>query len=633
MAFDAYKYAKTFEKLACKIIEQEISDKILVSGVTKQTRDGGIDAIIHTNNNFVTIEAKLRKVSKSIGIQDIASSVIFYLLRLNDKHYIVTNVYLAKDTVDVLNKLNQTKNCEIHYIDGDSTIKRLKELMKSLNKDEKELTQILIKEFSQEKKKSKAREHKETTCSRFLLLKSQQKLRDSIYGELVNGKKCVVLSGKLGVGKSTVVNAVIEKLNQKYTAICIDGQQYNTIESFMYQLSNLRLGIDMNALISEYIILSEELKMRKDTLNLEQTNNFNVITQILQKERYSDSIKFLAQKYIDNLIDDFNLNNVCIIIDNYSAVSSELDDFISAYILHSTKKLHFLVVIDSDYGNHTNLDLEKIMQLPINTMSFTEIHINELTSEETSGFIKSICPNLSQFNKDDLYRYFGGNMLLIKMALEEMKASNNYNSSLLRPLSCEKIYEYNLKYLLKKDTIYIKAFFISWIMNGRLPLNYLHIIGIYGLNSDLLQNTGFFSENISGLTLYNTCAYNVISKYFIKYSDQLYHRISDFIGLINIEELSVMARIRVGFFAKSRDFVCLSNEALPIFENKLEHNNIMETRALLYFFAHGYSADELSQIEASANLVYELIDYDIHNIGFIPNISELRQHRTTPCKF
>ena len=95
-----------------------------------------------------------------MGLKDVASSVIFYLLRLNDQHYIVTNAYLTADTINILDKLNTKKNCAIHYIDGDSTINALKKLIDKLDSEEKELAQILLSEFKNCKKIRKNRSSK-----------------------------------------------------------------------------------------------------------------------------------------------------------------------------------------------------------------------------------------------------------------------------------------------------------------------------------------------------------------------------------------------------------------------------------------------------------------------------------------
>ena len=622
MAFDAYKYAGTFEKLACKIIEKVISEQVVVSGTTKKTRDGGIDAIIYTKNNFITIEAKLRKKSVSLSLKDIASSVIFYLLRLNDKHYIVTNVYLASDTVNVLNRLNTTKKGEICYVDGDYTLQILKEIVKSLDDDEKELANILFKEFSDSKKSRKVNKLNNQKRSHDILLETQQELCNSIKYEIENGRKCVVLSGKIGTGKSTLTNAVVDQLCQTFSHIFIDCLHYNTVESFMYQLSNIQIGIDINELINEYISLSDEFENQSNVVCIDKADTIGVLTQILGRKQYSDSIKFLAQRYIDKLIEDFNSNKVCVVIDNYSAASPELDDFISSYILHSTEQLQFFIIKETDYSNNTNMKLEYVMRSPINIELFKEVHVQELDFTNTCHFISAISPNLSQACKKNLYSSFGGNMLMLRMAVEEMESTNNYNASLLRPLECEKIYKNKIIQYLNSNSIYPKIFFICWIMNSQLPRNILSLIpdsDIY----DLLQKTGLFSENNLSITLCNICVYNVISKHYITHSEQLYRKTADFISELNVEKLTLISQMRVAFFTKSDDFVRLSEGAIPIFENKSEHDNIIETRALLYFYARDYINEDLLKIEAASNLIYEMIDYDMQNIRFDLDVSEL----------
>lgn len=247
MYFDSYKYAGIFEKLACRIIEKEISEKILVSGTTQKTRDHGIDSIIYTTQNYITIEAKLRKSSSSLGLKDIASSVIFYLLRLNDKHYIVSNVYLTADTIKVLDRLNSTKGTVISYIDGESTINTLKEIKDTLDADERELADIILQQFDNGPKRiNSSPADRDAVKTKTAQLESQQKLLRSVIAELMSGRKCVILSGKTGTGKSSILNEIIEQIKQNYNTIFIDCQKYCTIEAFMYQVSNLEIGIDIN---------------------------------------------------------------------------------------------------------------------------------------------------------------------------------------------------------------------------------------------------------------------------------------------------------------------------------------------------------------------------------------------------
>lgn len=78
MSLNLYEYSDVFERLACRIIEEELSKNIIASGTTKKTRDEGIDAVIYTKNDFLTIEAKLRKTTVSLGLKDIASSIVFF---------------------------------------------------------------------------------------------------------------------------------------------------------------------------------------------------------------------------------------------------------------------------------------------------------------------------------------------------------------------------------------------------------------------------------------------------------------------------------------------------------------------------------------------------------------------------
>lgn len=622
MSFNAYKYATVFEKLACRIIEHEISEDILISGVTKKTRDGGIDAIIYTEDSFITIEAKLRKNTVSLGLKDIASSVIFYMLRLNDRHYIVTNVYFSSETIDILNKLNKTNDCELFYIDGDSTIKILKELKSSLNDEEKELAEILLKEFSESQKFNQNKKENTYQKNQYKLLKKQDKICNLIARTLLyEEKKCVVLSGKLGTGKTTIAKEIKEKINDSHNAIFIDCQQYNTIESFMYQISNILIGIDINELINEYISLSNNFEDAK-IINIKNKETLNILTQVLSRAPYNDSIKFLAQKYIDKIIDDFNIKKVCIIADNYSAASPELDEFITTYILNSTDKLKFLIIKDIDFDFVECSYLDKVINLPANIKAFKEFEIHEADYAETNEYIDFLSPNLSSVCKKSIYSYFGGNLELIKMAINDMTLKNNYNVSLLRPIGYEDLYKKKLFHFLGVDIFYVKAFFACWIMNSTVTYRALSLIGDNeGINR--LLKTYLFDETNTSLKLNNICTYNIISKYFTKFGFQIYFEISDYIDKVKKLELSQITKVRVAFIEQSEDFVSLSQQAIKSFENKLEHENIVETYVLLYIYAHNCINNKIEQIETTANLIYETIDSNTYKFRFDLNFIEL----------
>lgn len=618
MSFDSHKYARAFEHLACKIIEEELAENICASGITQKTKDEGIDSIIYTSDNLITVEAKLRQTFCSLGLKDIASSVIFYLLRLNDQHYIVTNAYLTADTIKVLDKLNKEKHCTIHYIDGDSTINALKKIIGELDSEEKDLAQILLSEFKSCKKKRKIHSTKIARKKQIKPLKTQNVFCDLICNDILNNRKCIIISGKIGTGKSTLTNMVDEQIAGKYSTIFIDCQQYNTIESFMYQISNIQIGININELIQEYIHINKSTS----AIRIQQCDFSKVLAQAFSIRPYSDNIIFIAQEYINNIIKTFNAHNVCIIIDNYSAASHELDNFISKYILKSIDNIRFIIVRDIDGYNISNSELEKIKCIPTNLNLFNEYNIKELSDKDTSIFIDLLSPNMPDICKETVYSYFGGNMLLIKLAIEEMKARNNFDSTRLRPFDCEKIYKIKLAKYIKENEIFLKAFFICWIFNSRVPQQFVSLIGdicVY----DMLKATGFFSENSYELKLCNECAYRVVSDYFITYRAWLQIKISDnlFDAIYNYE-LSPIAKVRADYFSKTSEFEATVENAIPIFENKMEHNNIIETRALFYLSVHNDSINEIKRIKAASDFLYEMVDYDCHSIPL--NIEDLQ---------
>lgn len=609
MYFDSYKYAGIFEKLACRIIEKEISEKILVSGTTQKTRDHGIDSIIYTTQNYITIEAKLRKSSSSLGLKDIASSVIFYLLRLNDKHYIVSNVYLTADTIKVLDRLNSTKGTVISYIDGESTINTLKEIKDTLDADERELADILLQQFDNGSKRiNSSPADRDAVKTKTAQLESQQKLLRSVIAELMSGRKCVILSGKTGTGKSSILNEIIEQIKQNYNTIFIDCQKYCTIEAFMYQVSNLEIGIDINHLISEYITLSEKFEDPNSLVNIKSDNILKTLAQVLSTNKYADNIKFIAKEYINNLVERFNMGNLYIFIDNYSSASPELADFIASYIISSVENLKFFIIQDTDIES-ANSNISEISKFPVNAERFKELHICNYDSDETDIFISFFRPDLPKSTKQQLYSQFGGNLLMIKLALDEMENKKIYNPSLLRPSKCEQIYDFRIKNYAKSDDVYVKAFFVCWILNSQIPRDLLNSLGKSDINS-ILKRTGLFNESNTSLSLCNPCVYKVISTYYTYNSKLLYYQIKEFADAFNAFKLAPIEQIRVKFFSRSNDFVQFADQNIALFENKSEYNNVLETRTLIFLYTN--KNDTQNYIDAAANLLYASIDHSTY---------------------
>lgn len=620
------KESDLFEKIACKIVEKILATKILCSGTTKKTRDGGIDAIICTEDDLVTVEAKLRLKAKALGLRDIASSVVFYLLRLNDKHYIVTNVHIAKDTKQVIDQINNKALCDICCVDEKTTIGLLNEILNSLDNDEKLLAQKLL-ESSTDSTSIIGNEQINDICHPMELTNYHNKLFVNICDALHRKQKCVILSGKTGTGKSTVVNAVATAISCEFNTIFIDCQKYNTIESFMYQLSNKQVGIDINELITEYLTISES--RTKQTEKSEITSKTNALIQVLRGEQYLDNIAFVAQKYIDNLFECFSIKDICIIIDNYSAASQKLENFISSYIINSSDTVHFITVIDTDVGNSNDTELERLSNLQINLQTLFKCTVNTLSETDTFEFIDSLCKNVTSSCKRGLYSYFGGNLLMTKMALDEMKRNDNYDVSRLRPDSIESIYRNKLIMYISENEILAKAFFVCWVLNSRLPLSLFPLISDQPIQQ-LLESTGFFDESNGELFICNMCLYRVIADYYTIYSATLHNKLSEFASHFSSNSFRGIAQIRITYFANPDKLSDIAEQEITQFDNKLEYGNIVETRWLLYLVISG-KYDDILLAEAEANLLYELIDFK--NNYYAIDITRISKNLGDYCKF
>ena len=551
MSFDARKYSRAFELLAKKIIEYSINEKIIISEVTKETRDEGIDVIIKLSNNLITVEAKLRNEYIRLALKDIATSIIFYMLRINDTHYIISNVYLTKGTIDILNQINLKDDYNIKYICGKDTLYIINQIYDKLGNTEKELADILLKNFSQES----FIENKEYSSIRNDLISFQKKYVKKIQSSIKSGQKCTIVSGTIGCGKSTITRYITDKLEDSLLRIIyIDCQSNDTIEKFIYQISNAIIGIDINILMKKYLDLSTKVYLKAEGLY----DPYEVLSQVFSN-RYLDNIEFLAKNYIDRLLKDFFVYNIVIVLDNFSYSSIELGRFISDYVVSSSKEIQFCILVDNYIKSDSFEILNSKMSLPVNYKLFHEIPIDELNKEDAKEYITNIYSKINIYQKDILFNMFGGNMLLLKMVIQEIKENPNMDISLLRPYDYKKAIINRIeKYIFDKNTFFLVSFFITWVMNSELNLEQL--VSLNNNSKKILLKTLLYKESKGGISFANPYIFRLISKIYITQRETL-NKVLIYKDIKMLIPNNPISNLRISFFF-NKDFIKVAKESL-----------------------------------------------------------------------
>ena len=304
-----YESASDFELLAIKILEKYLNTKFDTKRTrkTQETRDFGVDAFVYIENEFSsdvrTIEAKLRSYKYTLALKDIATSIIFFILRHGNEHYLISNVFLTNGTIDAINSINDNNKGQIYYIDGEKTKAILETILPELKEGELELAERIIKEFPKLKKPQIISINKKQSNSlNNILYESRKKYLTEVLEEL-NTKKWVSISGDLGVGKHLIAKKVINSYEKKCNIINIDIMSNGIISDFCYELSDKLFNISVS--ISDLVdIVKNDDRLLCSLLNESEQCNLKILYEIFNNilifEIYSSI--FSARTHIRNNI-------------------------------------------------------------------------------------------------------------------------------------------------------------------------------------------------------------------------------------------------------------------------------------------------------------------------------------------
>lgn len=467
-----YESASDFELLAIKILEKYLNTKFDTKRTrkTQETRDFGVDAFVYIENEFFsdvrTIEAKLRSYKYTLALKDIATSIIFFILRHGNEHYIISNVFLTNGTIDAINSINDNNKGQIYYIDGEKTKAILETILPELKEDELELAERIIKEFPKLKKPQIISINKKQSNSlNNILYESRKKYLTEVLEEL-NTKKWVSISGDLGVGKHLIVKKVINSYEKECNIINIDIMSNGIISDFCYELSDKLFNISVS--ISDLVdIVKNDDRLLCSWLNESEQSNLKILYEIFNNNSVSeDSSIYLAKKYLVNLFKSFK-KNYLIVIDNFNSANAELFNLISQLSAENDTNFKFLVITTTNSEFYTNFFDYKFKKLYYKI--FSEVNMKEFDLDESIIHISEINNLLKPDTATLIYKYIGGNPKLIEQFVKE-KANNFIVSNYFTGFTDLNTY---YKYQAKVDIIdidFLHALFLIYIL-GELDYN------------------------------------------------------------------------------------------------------------------------------------------------------------------
>ena len=497
---DRYKYATVFETLAVKIVDAVFDFHIDFekSHTTSRSHDQGIDAVIFLQNDDThfnrTIEAKLRNPKYTLGLKDIASSLIFFLIRKGDEHYIVSNVYLTEGTIQVLNDLNLSQGTSLFYVDGEATKTALLKIKNSLSGEELFLAEALIKEFSQ--LKSRARNKPKQTVNiennEELLFPSRQKILEAVESLILDKTKLINISGRQGVGKSVFLNILNQRiLKNSIKVIKIDTESYNTIPMVCYEIASTLLGIQVNELFKQ---ISFKTDINYEDFNPGELEQVSFLFRFFDAtSNFSESAIYIALKGLNEILKVSKNKKILIELENFSLTSEAVFDFFKQISFSLPDNVQILTISRTDMVGGLFLSDSGFEYIHQN--EYVEYSIAELTERDSVQFLLSQNTDLDERCAKAIYDNVGG----IPGRLDYINKRIAAEKVLL--LSPEHVHHFFLGYhlyscgieMLSEETSMMKLFFLLLIFENRLK----------SIDIEQFTNIGYFApEETTVIALY-----------------------------------------------------------------------------------------------------------------------------------
>lgn len=572
---DNYKYAKAFERLAIKIVEECFNCKLdySKSHTTQTTRDFGIDSVIFFEDrtiNTSTIEAKLRKSDYTLSLKDIASSIIFFLVRKGDEHFIVSNVYITEGTIETLNLLSLQTQSPIYYIDGEETKNALIKLQAKLSDpEETKLAKLLITNFKKLKKPQRTNLAPKSPKTfnypeKIELLNSREKLLSDLLESIKKQYKIIIVRGTFGTGKKLLLQCLNKALEKSiYRTITIDAYENNTIDRFCYELTRQVLGLDLKDIL--YMLTESEIEELKQGLTEIETEGFSNIVQIFNKSQLSkETALYLAKVYLNSIFEKCKNLRYIIEIANFSYTSQEVYDFIKNFSVDSPENVITLLVSEEDIAA-TNYDFSvRYKKLYLHLIN--EIKVKNLSFEESELYLKSLIPEINDCVVKQIYNYTKGTPLLLNLVAKELQKRVLVNNEIVS--EC-----------LSVVTTYLNRDFIQTLEKNSYALKFFFVLYLYSFNMKKIiwqrikDSDEFDEEQIRTFEL--TCIeklqlievqginYNLKTAYLYDSIDQFFEKNAELFcdyawqvkDIIFADEITTLTKIKVLYYCNNPEII------------------------------------------------------------------------------
>ena len=551
IVLDNYELSRPFEHLAIKIVKEYLNIDLdqKKTKVTRKTRDYGVDSYIYFENEtetiIRTIEAKLRNNKYTLALKDIASSILFFIIRHGDEHYIVTNVYLTEGTKQAISGINECCTGNIQFIDGITTknivSKILPKIHKVKEKKEYQLAEKILSEFSKLKipKQQKSISNKKPDPILEELLKSRVKIKTQILEELQRNK-IIVLKGALGVGKNLVLRSINDTLVQNdYTIINIPANSTNLISEFCYTIAEKLFNFDINSLLKCSVADNE---MSKGLRTESEKEQLELMRKIFDASTNSyENAKFLAKKYLINLFQIFNKKIYVIEIENYQNVSCEIFHLIEELITLLPNNIKFLFTESNSMPLYNNFFSSQFKQ--INHQIYKEFQLTEFNEEEGVLYIQKLNCKISESGAKEIFSYFGGNPALLRESIKttvqnpQISWLANYNFTDLH--TC-----YSNKICVSMRIPEVRSlYFLITVLGELKQSNIKHYFTATEKNTVLkeIEESNLFSVNFGTISFRSQYIKDIIEQKLLSYKDNINlcyeKKYSDFTFVDSLEKI------------------------------------------------------------------------------------------------
>lgn len=500
---EAQKYNKDFEELSRRIVEILVDRKNTIIKHTEYTKDGGYDIVVEYKENSIIkkayFECKLR--SKNLNLRDVSANIIIAFNEGAVALVIITNYDYTEQTNENLSeffkntflnikiiagkdiqKICKTYNISIH--DGLSKIIEPKRTKKR-NEKYSFLKIDLNKSNYFEQIFRKSCQVKETYFSFIekVYYSECQKL-----SKFITNGETVLVTGYLGIGKSTLIKNVVKKKSVRAIQIIADN--------FMSQ-SQLLLGIflDIWGLPTHSIVqeFSNDIieRIKKSINQKSGEDKIGDIVENLLRNKIPDEI---ADEHYNRFICDYLINQLNLhrshvsyvfFIENIEYSTKEVQ-ILLAYIVKLFSKYKISCIIERNDSEYLILDKNKSKyfydQLHLIRTNYLPMRFLEPT--EAYDFICEELINYPNSIKNIVLKKGGVRLLTLNILISYVKeVMPTYNSNIDPQSVFDKFSANNLpESILSLISYYYNSFpslfHYFYILGYKIPLNWVDILGI-----------------------------------------------------------------------------------------------------------------------------------------------------------